>query len=159
MIQRMWSKAIAVVLCGVAGVALMPACDQLGLDGSGGTACDGAGGFGGDGPVCEIEAQSPCNEKCQADYDAAALQCGSIQIEADRKSCQDGAYEAYKQCRAACTTSRSCTDMFVACQEKGKPCTRTIEGSSTLCDICRADCKVKKHYTFSECYTCGFDDP
>ncbi len=151
-------KAIAVVLCGVVFVALVPACDQLGLDGSGGAACEGAGGFGGDGPVCEIEAQSPCEEKCQAEYDAAALECGSIQIEADRKSCQDGAYAAYKECRAACTTSRSCTDMFVACQDKGMPCTRKIEWKKTLCEYCRDDCQNKRPYKYDECYKCGFGD-
>lgn len=57
------------------------------------------------------------------------------------------------------TPLRTCTDMFVTCQEKGYPCTRVYEGSSTVCDVCRTDCKAKKKYTTPECYKCGFDDP
>ena len=156
--DRTMKLGIAAVLCGLLAVLGAPGCEQLGLDGNGGTACEGAGGFGGDGPVCEIAAQSPCNEKCQAEYDDAALQCGSIQIEADRKSCQVGAYEAYKQCRAACTSSRNCTDMFVDCKEKKYPCTKQVEGGKTLCVQCQDDCLKNKPYKFSECYKCGFDD-
>ena len=92
MIRRM----IAVGLCGVFGLVLAPACDDLGL-GTG-----GCGGTGGDGAVCNIAAQGQCHELCQAEYDDAGLQCGAIEIEADRKTCQDKAYTAYKECRAAC---------------------------------------------------------
>ncbi len=58
-----------------------------------------------------------------------------------------------------CTPSRSCTDMFVACQDKGKPCTREIEWKKTLCEYCRDDCYHKRPYGRAECYKCGFDDP
>jgi hypothetical protein len=109
---------VAVVACGLVGVVLAPACDQLGLGaggaggyGGGVALCGGAGGYGGSGgggyggaggAVCEIISQGACYDLCQAEYDAAALQCGSIANDADRKTCQDDAYETYKACRGAC---------------------------------------------------------
>ncbi len=60
MIQRMWSKAMALGLCGVLGMVLAPGCDTLGLgtcDTSttggpdGAEEEDGNGGASGDGEV------------------------------------------------------------------------------------------------------------
>jgi hypothetical protein len=56
------------------------------------------------------------------------------------------------------TPLRTCTDMFDACQDKGKPCTRVIEGSSTLCGLCLRDCADSRPYRYAECYKCGFND-
>jgi hypothetical protein len=58
---------------------------------------------------------------------------------------------------AGCTSDRSCTDMYVDCQDKGYPCTRIIDGGKSLCAICRRDCQLKKKYTYDECYRCGFE--
>lgn len=91
----MVKKTIALVLFGLFGVVLAPACDDLGL-GAG-----GCGGTGGDGPVCNIVALSPCEKMCEAEYNDAALTCGSISIEADRKTCQDKAHTAYRGMPAA----------------------------------------------------------
>jgi hypothetical protein len=66
----------------------------------------------------------------------------------------DGAVPA-----AGCALYRSCTDMFEACHDKGKPCTRIVQGSMTLCGVCLKDCLDKKPYHYSECYKCGFNDP
>jgi hypothetical protein len=59
---------------------------------------------------------------------------------------------------AGCSPTRTCTDMFEACQDKGKPCTRVIEGSSTLCGLCLRDCADSRPYRYAECYKCGFND-
>ncbi len=55
------------------------------------------------------------------------------------------------------TPAKTCTDMFDACHDKGKPCTREIDPGLTLCAICRDDCQAKRSYKFSECYSCGFE--
>lgn len=154
----------AVVVCGLVGAMLAPGCDQLGLGaggagGYGGEACGGAGGYGGDGgagggAACVV-ALNGCEAKCQADYDAAALECAKIDVETQRKTCQDSAYQAYKQCMAGCA---SCTDMYTACQGKGSPCTKNI-GGKTLCAYCLDNCLKKEPYKFSQCYSCGFSDP
>lgn len=58
---------------------------------------------------------------------------------------------------AGCTPVDSCTDMYVACVDKGWPCTRQWDIYGTrLCAVCRRDCQVGKAYSTSECYTCGF---
>jgi hypothetical protein len=53
---------------------------------------------------------------------------------------------------------RTCTDMFVTCQNKGMPCTRVINWGATLCRICQVSCIAKAAYR-PECYSCGFTDP
>lgn len=56
-----------------------------------------------------------------------------------------------------CTPSKTCTDMFEACQEKGLPCNRLIDPKKTLCAICLENCTAKNPYKYSECYKCGFE--
>ena len=73
----------------------------------------------------QIAPQSPCNEKCEADYADAAAECGKIVSDAGRKTCQDGAYASYRQCRAACAD-----DPVERCK---KQCDKTH-------DACHADC-------------------
>ncbi|MGK3959301.1 hypothetical protein WMF38_40430 [Sorangium sp. So ce118] len=57
----------------------------------------------------------------------------------------------------ACSPSKTCTDMFEACQDKGYPCTREIEYKKTLCAICQRNCINKHPYKYPECYECGFE--
>lgn len=85
--------------------------------------------------------------------------CGALGLGACEASGGGGAGGDGEIPAAGCTPSRSCSDMFEACHDKGKPCTRIYEGSMTLCGVCRRDCQAKKPYTTSECYKCGFDDP
>ncbi len=149
----MVKKTIAALVFGLFGLVLTAGCDGFGLGGGGaGGACGGAGG---DGAVCEIVALSPCEQKCETEYNDAALTCGSISIEAERKTCQDKAHTAYKECRAACA---SCNDMYTTCQGKGSPCTKNI-GGKTLCAYCLDNCLKREPYKFSQCYSCGFSDP
>lgn len=61
--------------------------------------------------------------------------------------------------QGGCTPTRTCLDMFEACRERRKPCTREIDYGKTLCEFCRDDCYSKRPYKYSECYKCGFDDP
>lgn len=108
-------------------------------------------------PICNIVDEGPCYNECNAEDEARSTECAKIQDEAQRKACQDSSYEQYKSCRENCAQgSKSCTDMFDACQDKGWPCTREIEWGKTLCAICRDDCQVRRPYKYSECYTCGF---
>jgi hypothetical protein len=112
----------------------------------------------GEAPNPCIEPPSPCNEKCLANYEGAAIACGKIENEAQRKACADGAYAAYKSCHENCQQmSRTCTDMYVACMDKGIPCTRHIEWKKSLCAICQNDCQANRPYKYSECYKCGFE--
>ena len=107
---------------------------------------------------CNIAEQSPCTEKCLASYETAATTCGKVQDDAQRKSCQEGAYAGYKSCKESCKrASKTCTDMYVACTDKGMPCTRFINPKYSLCAICRDDCDADRPYKYSECYKCGFE--
>ena len=86
------------------------------------------------------------------------MPCGKVQDDAQRKSCQEGAYAGYKSCKESCKrASKTCTDMYVACTDKGMPCTRFIDHGNSLCAICRDNCQANKPYKFSECYKCGFE--
>ncbi len=105
-----------------------------------------------------IMPSSPCDQKCLDAYEVAAIACGKIQDEAQNKTCAAGAYAVYKSCHENCTQmSKTCTDMYVACQAKGMPCTRFINPKYSLCAICRDDCDADRPYKYSECYKCGFE--
>jgi hypothetical protein len=77
--------------------------------------------YGGTPNPC-IEPQSSCNEKCLADYEAAAIECGKIGDATQRKTCQDDAYASYKTCKDSCQQSNSCRkdceDQADACEAK-----------------------------------------
>jgi hypothetical protein len=138
----LWALAIAILL--------LTACNydegQCWLrsedDGQGGVAGGpivptGAGGFGDvppkpqdatdpPPPDCNIVADSPCNEKCLADYVEEAAKCGKMENEAQRKTCQDGAYAVYKGCRQNCQQSdnekckKACEKVYNNCMDKCK---------------------------------------
>ncbi|MFS8065057.1 MAG: hypothetical protein ACMG6S_01670 [Byssovorax sp.] len=63
--------------------------------------------------------QSPCNEKCLADYEVTAIACGKIENEAQRRTCADGAYAHYKSCGQNCQQSNSCRK---DCEDKAEAC-------------------------------------
>jgi hypothetical protein len=144
--------------------------DQNGGVGSGPVIASGGTGDNGDSPPnpndfkipeadCNIAEQSPCTEKCLASYESAATTCGKIQDDPQRKTCQEGAYAGYKTCKGNCqNASKTCTDMFVACDDMGLPCNREIEYKKSLCAVCQRDCVDKRPYKYDECYKCGFED-
>jgi hypothetical protein len=55
-----------------------------------------------DAPNPCIAAQSPCDEKCNTDYENAAIECSKNENDAQRKTCQDGAYGLYRSCHENC---------------------------------------------------------
>ena len=101
----------------------------------------------------------PCEKKCLDAYEQDAIKCGKLKDDAQYRACQDAAYARYQKCREPCEqgVARSCTDMFVACTDKGWPCTRQIDKKKTLCEVCRRDCQLGIPYKFSQCYACGFE--
>jgi hypothetical protein len=109
-------------------------------------------------PDCNIVADTPCNEKCLKDYENAAAVCGKLANNSDRLTCQSAAQVAYTTCRNNCQQQeKTCTDMYVACEDKGWPCTRQTDWGMSLCAACRRDCQNGKEYYTDECYKCGFN--
>jgi hypothetical protein len=74
--------------------------------------------YGGEPNPCIVK-QSPCNEKCIASSEAAALECGKLEDEAQRKACQEGVYAHYKSCLGSCQESNSCRK---DCEDKAEAC-------------------------------------
>ncbi len=71
----------------------------------------------GEAPNPCIEPQSPCKEKCLASYEVAAIECSKIENEAQRKTCQDGAYASYRSCHDSCQQI-DITDCLERCKEQ-----------------------------------------
>lgn len=69
-------------------------------------------------PVCNIVTQSPCNEKCQADYEADSVACGKPESEAQRRACGDSAYVKYRSCRERCENN----PCLKICEERAEAC-------------------------------------
>jgi hypothetical protein len=118
----------------------------------------GAGGFGDvppepqdatDPPPPEcIVADSPCNEKCLADYVTAAEDCTKFKDETQKRSCDDSAYAVYKSCRDSCTQKEN------DCKERCK------KQCDKIHDRCHEDCtkndptqtcRVKCNNEYSKC--------
>lgn len=130
----------------------------------------GAGGFGPvpplepqgvepDPPVCNIAAQSPCNEKCEADYESASIACGKSESEAQRRACGESAYADYRSCRENCerTSNSSCDEKYQDCMNRGPwSCARPGSGSEgTKCRSCFKRCESGDPPS-SECKKCLF---
>lgn len=79
-------------------------------------------------PDCNIAKQDPCNEKCYSDYEQAAIECGKIEDDGQRRVCQDAAYVVYKGCR------EKCAQAIADCKERCKKACDKIH------DICHAKC-------------------
>jgi hypothetical protein len=73
-----------------------------------------------------IEPATPCLGKCLADYEFTAAECGRIANETQRKTCQDGAYEAYRSCANSCHQAdnekckQACDKVYNKCMDKCK---------------------------------------
>jgi hypothetical protein len=103
----------------------------------------------------------PCDAKCEADYQDAAVTCGRMEDQARRRACQDSAYARYKSCRKDCRSAqKTCTDMFDDCWDrKYWPCNKWLkkEGIS-LCEMCRRNCEKEEPYKYKQCKQCGFSE-
>ena len=127
-------KASAIVLCGGLLVVLASACDLS-------YTCDTVepGSAGAGYPTESVGAGDyPNNDEGEED---GGEEVGSAEL----------------AMAGSCSPSKTCTDMFEACQDKGHPCTREIEYKKTLCAICQRNCINKHPYKYSECYECGFE--
>ena len=107
-------------------------------------------------PDCNIVNQDPCHEKCLSDYESAAIVCGRIADDAARKTCQDGAYAAYKNCGDNCTSSSSsCHDKWNDCMDNGPTSCLAQSGGKTLCSRCEERC-VAGDSPSAQCKKCKF---
>jgi hypothetical protein len=149
----------SLVWAGAIPAAIFPACNytvgecyprEQG-DGSGDTGVvivsSGAGGFGdappkqpqdvtNPPPDCNIVPGSPCEEKCQSDYEAEAAKCGQVEASSARQACQGTAYDNYKNCRTACNN-----DPREPCKQL---CDKNYEDCVKSCNTlkCYAACMV-----------------
>lgn len=110
-------------------------------------------------PVCNIASQTPCEETCESNHEADAVQCGKVDNEAQRAACNDSAYARYKSCRENCerTSNRSCDEKYQDCMNHGPwSCARPGSGSEgTKCRSCFKRCKSGDP-TSPECKECLF---
>jgi hypothetical protein len=105
----------------------------------------------------QIAPQSPCNDKCDADYANAAVACGMIPDDAQRKACQDNAYASYKSCRQSCASSANedCDNKYQDCVDNGPSSCLKRSGGKTLCQRCWERCNAGDSPS-SECKACRF---
>lgn len=95
-----------------------------------------------------IVADTPCNERCLADYVAAAEKCTEVKNEGARRTCNDEAHQRYVACRGDCKKTADCKELCKQlceeihrlCSEKCKKpacyekCTRELGECLKKCD-------------------------
>jgi len=125
----------------------------------------GAGGFGDvppepqdatepPPPECLIVPDSPCNEKCLADYAEEAAKCGKIQNETQRRACQDVAYLGYKSCRVGCPEAeesqcrKRCAEQAEACEAE---CRKLPEDDKDARQKCWESCNNARAACIKKC--------
>jgi hypothetical protein len=108
-------------------------------------------------PECNIVTQSPCNEKCEAEDEAAAAECSKIDNEAQRRTCQDSAYARYKSCRESCQqrANKDCDDKYQDCVDNGPTSCLKKSGGKTLCQRCWERCNAGDSPS-ADCRRCKF---
>lgn len=108
-------------------------------------------------PDCNIATQSPCNEKCLADYEAAAAECGKIENDSLRTTCQDGALASYEICRDNCqqVANQECDDKYQDCVDNGPSSCLDQEGGKTQCNRCWERCNAGDSPS-AKCRNCRF---
>lgn len=108
-------------------------------------------------PDCNIATQSPCYEKCLADYEEAAANCTKITSVQERQQCNDNAYSAYKNCRESCQekANQECDDKYQNCIDNGASSCQEREGGKTLCQRCWERCNAGDAPS-AKCQECKF---
>ena len=111
----------------------------------------------GEAPNPCIMPQSPCNEKCLANYEGAAIACGKIENEAQRKTCADGAYADYKSCGQNCQqqSNSDCDEKYQDCIANAPTSCLKKSGGKSLCQRCWERCNAGDSPS-STCRTCKF---
>ncbi len=105
----------------------------------------------GDAPNPCIMPSSPCDDKCLDGYEAAAIACGKIENEAQRKTCQDGAYASYKSCHENCEQI-DLNDCLERCKEQcDKENIRCIKNCPKGDKNCMNECNQENGRCLKEC--------
>ena len=100
-------------------------------------------------PDCNIVKDTPCNEKCLADYVAAAEKCTELKDdEAQKKTCDEKAFAAYSSCRDNCrNVLDDCYDKCDAIADKEREkCEKMAPGPG------RAKCNQAVQEQWAACY-------
>lgn len=81
-------------------------------------------------PDCNIVKDTPCKEKCLADYVAAAEKCTELKDnEAQKRTCDEAAFARYASCREECVKQEN--DCLEHCKQL----------CDQIMDKCKEDCK------------------
>jgi hypothetical protein len=97
---------------------------------------------------CNSATQSPCTEKCLSDYESEATKCGKIEDDAQRKTCQDGAYALYKSCKENCQQTSSCRK---DCEDKAEACEAECRKLPEDDKAGRQKCWIACNNAYAEC--------
>jgi len=144
-------------------------CYYLGEDGTGAgvgvgggvIVTNGAGGFGNvppepqgaddlPPPDCNIVKDTPCKEKCLADYIAAAEKCTEIKDDAQERTCDENAFARYSSCRANCTQQESdCKKCKLDCDAEHDNCHAKCKDAG-----CHAACNEEYGKCLKQCGDC-----
>jgi len=160
----------------IAGVAIcvLTACNytegQCWIDGEsagsvgagGGPLVPGWGGFGdvppepqgaGDPPPpdCNIVKDTPCKEKCLADYVAAAEKCTELKDnEAQKRTCDEAAFARYSSCRDDCVKQENdCKKCKLDCDAEHDECHAQCKDAG-----CHAKCNEAYGKCLKQCGDC-----
>ena len=68
-------------------------------------------------PAVALESTRSCIAKCEADDEAAAMECGKIENQEQRMRCQERAHERYNSCREKCAPKGDCLER---CKERNR---------------------------------------
>ncbi|MEO7594619.1 MAG: hypothetical protein ABI134_25620 [Byssovorax sp.] len=94
---------------------------------------------------------TPCNGKCLDAYQVAAIGCGKTEDEAERKTCDEGAYAAYRSCVQNCTQI-DVTDCLERCKEQcDKENIRCIKNCPKGDGNCMNECNQENGRCLKEC--------
>ncbi len=98
-----------------------------------------------------VEPATPCEGKCDTEYDDASLTCARMRDGYARKGCEQCAYSRYKSCRERCQRS-SGDDCLEHCKEK---CDEVMMACFKKCKktdfMCRKKCNREYFACLDEC--------
>ena len=99
---------------------------------------DLAGEYGPSYPVHPPGRQppEPCEAKCEAEYEDAAVVCGRMENDRERMACQDGAHARYKGCRESCQHSSDDDPLErckKACDKENERCIKNCPRGDQSC--------------------------
>ena len=110
-----------------------------------------------DTPVCNRISGGPCDDKCQAGYDDASIECAKIEDASQRRACQDKAHEIYWACKQNCEQSvnKTCMDKWYDCVNDSPSFCRKKWNKKIFCTTCLERCNAGD-YPSPKCQQCRF---